>query len=281
MTRIGLRGYHHEQRALELFPRTCAHCGACWCPRRSARGGSGGWGAAARAPRRPARGCAGLAGLVQACRPRPHGRELRRDHRERCVCCEAGERHRRLVAPLVARSWRAVTPGQHEAPTPTTSPGDAREPRTARLPWTAPQWGPSTFPPTPTREGLRRQGVWGQSPHDPQQWPGSPAEAERHASATLSQRCRDTQPIAALTASWGERVFELAPHLFAPWGADGGGTGASAVRARVSPPPGGRKQSPGSPAACGGTPARRGTSAAVTGPRAAALTGRTLATERA
>jgi len=29
--------------------------------------------------------------------------------------------------------------------------------------------------------------------------PGSPAEAEWHASATLHQRCRDTQPIAALT----------------------------------------------------------------------------------
>jgi len=31
------------------------------------------------------------------------------------------------------------------------------------------------------------------------QWPGSPAEAERHVSATLYQRCRDTPPIAAQT----------------------------------------------------------------------------------
>ena len=43
------------------------------------------------------------------------------------------------ASPLVARSWRAITPGQREAPTPTTSPGDARKLRTARLPWTAPQ----------------------------------------------------------------------------------------------------------------------------------------------
>ena len=106
-----------------------------------------------------------------------------------------------------------VTPGQREAPTPTTSPGYAREPRAARLPWTAPQWGPYTFPPTPTREGLRRPGVWGQRPHDPQQWAGSPAEPEWQPSATPHQRCVAMQAIAALTALWGERVFELAPHL--------------------------------------------------------------------
>ena len=39
---------------------------------------------------------------------------------------------------------------------------------------------------------------------DGKQWPGSPAEAEWHASATLYQRCRDTQPRAALTGvPWG------------------------------------------------------------------------------
>ena len=47
------------------------------------------------------------------------------------------ERHRCPLAPLVARSWRAITPGQREAPTPTTSPCDTRETRTARLAWTA------------------------------------------------------------------------------------------------------------------------------------------------
>src|SRR5712691_5761610 len=118
--------------------------------------------------------------------------------------------------PLVARSWRAVTPGQREAPTPTTSSGYARELRAARLSWTAPQWRPYTSPPTPTREGLRRPGVWGQSPHDPQQWAGSPAEPEWQPSATPHQRCVAMQVIAALTASWGERVFELAPHLTLP-----------------------------------------------------------------
>src|SRR2546427_12726270 len=33
------------------------------------------------------------------------------------------------ILGLVARSWRAVIPGQREAPTPTTSPGHARQPR--------------------------------------------------------------------------------------------------------------------------------------------------------
>lgn len=30
MTLIGLCGSHHEQSALEPFPRPCARCGACW-----------------------------------------------------------------------------------------------------------------------------------------------------------------------------------------------------------------------------------------------------------
>jgi len=91
--------------------------------------------------------------------------------RQPSVAAPPGQAGRRRRAyPLVTRSWRAVTLGQREAPTPTTSPGHAREPRAARLPWTAPQWRPSTSPPTPTREGLRRPGVWGQRPHDPQPW---------------------------------------------------------------------------------------------------------------
>ena len=99
---------------------------------------------------------------------------------------------RRLVAPLVARSWRAVTPGQREAPTPTTSPGHAREPRAARLSWTAPQWRPHTSPPPPTREGLRRPGVQRAEPFalmltgSPQSRNGNPAR--RFISAALTCR---------------------------------------------------------------------------------------------
>jgi len=50
------------------------------------------------------------------------------------------------------------------------------------------------------------------------QGPGSPAEPEWQPSATSHQRCVDMQAIAALTASWGERVFELALHLATPLG---------------------------------------------------------------
>jgi hypothetical protein len=163
-----------------------------------------------RTPGRPAAAGPSAAALQHAtARPGQAGRR-RRAQRERPP--PPGR------PPLVARSWRAVTPGQREAPTPTTPPGYARESRAARLPWTAPQWRPYTSPPTPTREGLRRPGVWGQRPHDPQQWAGSPAEPEWQPSATLHQRCVAMQAIAALTASWGERVFELAPHLDTPLG---------------------------------------------------------------
>jgi len=75
-------------------------------------------------------------------------------------------------------------------------------------------------------------GVWGQSPHDPQQSPGSPAEPEWQPSATVYQRCVAMQAIAALTASWGERVFELAPHLDTPLGE----TAAKLRAARLSRP---------------------------------------------
>ena len=47
---------------------------------------------------------------------------------------------------------------------------------------------------------------------------GSPAEPEWQRSATVYQRCVAMKAIAALTASWGERVFELAPHLDTPLG---------------------------------------------------------------
>ena len=49
-------------------------------------------------------------------------------------------------------------------------------------------------------------------------WAGSPAELEWQPSATVHQRCVAMQAIAALTASWGERVGELAPHLTTPLG---------------------------------------------------------------
>jgi len=47
---------------------------------------------------------------------------------------------------------------------------------------------------------------------------GSPAEPAWQPSATPHQRCVAMPAIAALTASWGERVFELAPHLETPLG---------------------------------------------------------------
>jgi len=67
-------------------------------------------------------------------------------------------------------------------------------------------------------------------------------------------------PSHGLPASWGERVFELAPHLLAPWGADGGGTGASAVRARVSPPRGAGSSRQAAQPAAGAVRRRRFTS---------------------
>jgi hypothetical protein len=68
------------------------------------------------------------------------------------------------------------------------------------------------------------------------QWPGSPAEAERHASATLYQRCRDTQPRAALPGvpcGWKRRGRAGA----APGGgpAGGGARGRWGARSRAGP----------------------------------------------
>lgn len=47
---------------------------------------------------------------------------------------------------------------------------------------------------------------------------GSPAWRTAGLATQHPLRCADMQAIAALTASWGERVFELAPHLDTPLG---------------------------------------------------------------
>ena len=142
-------GAREVQRRLAAQPRATAEAAAAEAAQEAAARQVQELAAQARALARQARA------LAQAARARAQPGRRRRDQRER---------HRRLGAPLVARSWRAVTPGQREAPTPTTSPGYAREPRAARLPWTAPQWRPSTSPSTPTREGLRRPGLLGAEP---------------------------------------------------------------------------------------------------------------------
>lgn len=77
------------------------------------------------------------------------------------------------AGPLVARSWRAITCGRSEGPPPTTSPGDARQPHVARLPWTARAWRPVgrqlpvgavlgiSFPASFCPRGMRARGGYG------------------------------------------------------------------------------------------------------------------------
>ncbi len=71
------------------------------------------------------------------------------------------------VAGCDARSHPAEARHRRQPPHPATR----GSPAARALPWTAPQWGPSLFPHTPTREGLRRPGVVrGRAPHSLQQW---------------------------------------------------------------------------------------------------------------
>ena len=142
--------------------------------------------------------------LVQAARACSASRPARRERRAADAARPAWPRHRCRAGTLVARSWRATTPGQREAPTPTTSPGHARQPRAARLSWTAPQWRPFTSPPTPTREGLRRPGLLGAEPLTlfSNGWQPGRAGAGSPASCLGRSAGRaDAQAIAALTAS--------------------------------------------------------------------------------
>jgi len=165
----------------------------------------------------------GSASAACRCRRRPAAaREPRRDHRER-LSARPARRPRPPPRPPGAPPtpdlppsdwfWRAITCGQDEAPSCATAaaPREAGANHAPVLDRRRRQ--PPGDPCPPGREGPPAPGVWGQRPHDPQPWAGSPAEPEWQPSATLHQRCVDMQAIAALTASWGERVFELAPHL--------------------------------------------------------------------
>jgi len=116
--------------------------------------------------------------------------------------------------PLVARSWRAVTPGQREAPTPTTAPGYARQPRRARLPWTARAWWllgkqlPATpvlgtsVPSTVDPRGTRAPGGAGGRPPASNQWrpPQHEAGAARPAALGVPRAALTGPPTAAVAA---------------------------------------------------------------------------------
>ena len=81
------------------------------------------------------------------------------------------------------------------------------------MPW----WAP-LFPRPSAREGCARPGLLGTEPltlfSDGLAAPQSRNDTQGDAVSAL----RDMQAIAALTASWGERVCELAPHLDTPLG---------------------------------------------------------------
>jgi hypothetical protein len=114
----------------------------------------------------------------------------------------------------------------HTRPTRGTDAGHRTRPREA-----APQSAPALdraavesfhLPTYAVSRGTAAPGVVrGRAPNSLQQWAGSPAEPElaaRLAALAVPTGRADTQAIAALTAAWGERVFELAPHLATPLG---------------------------------------------------------------
>jgi len=110
-----------------------------------------------------------------------------------------------LVAGCGARSHPAEARHRRQPPHPATR----GSPAARALPWTAPQWGPSLFPHTPTREGLRRPGLLGSEPLTlfSNGWQPGRAGAGSPASCLgVSAGRAETKAIAALTANTAPSV---------------------------------------------------------------------------
>jgi hypothetical protein len=203
MTLICLCGYAHEHTRSWSPSRASVPAVGPAGARGEARGGTG-------TPRPATR--AGRARLGQACCPRPPGGERRRDQRERHRRPPSGGLSclglRRFSGQAVINGWERGRFGQgwRTLFAPPAGLGLDRFCSATTLAW--PGRKEALYL---TRSAPQRGCMRGLRPLHAEAVAWPPRRGGWHASATLYQRCRDTQPIAALTGSTLSSVHASAP----------------------------------------------------------------------